>query len=199
MISHFLFDGAIKDYSNLIKKVKLNKNQILFSEGDRCDSVYLVLSGCINISTITLEGKEYVFNTLNKNDIFGDSLSFLEKNEYLGDGIAFEKSEIAIINKDDFINILREDRNVLNNYLSYNAKRNLETRFKIKLFSQQSIRDKILFYLKEKEKNKIVYIKSKEALAKELNVLRPSLSRELIELKKENIIDYDRKKIIFLK
>ena len=69
----------------------------------------------------------------------------------------------------------------------------------MKLASQKSLRDKILFYLANyaKENNtKIIPIKSKELLANILNVPRPSLSRELINLKKDGIIEFDRTKII---
>ncbi len=193
-MEHFLFNNTHKNFDELFNIVSLNKNQILFSEGEECNFIYLVLDGIINISTITYEGKEYIFNTLKKDDLFGDSLSFSENNKYLGDGIAFTNAKIAVISKDNFLSLLN-DKTILKNYLSYISKRNMDTRFQIKLLSQQSIRDKILFYLKSKEKNKIVYINSKEELAKELNILRPCLSRELIKLKKDNIIDYDKHKI----
>ena len=48
-------------------------------------------------------------------------------------------------------------------------------------------------------KSNIYYIKSKENLAKLINCTRPSLSRELINLKKEGIIEYDKYKIVLEK
>ena len=197
MIEHFLFDNVNEDYSNYFKIIELNKNQILFNEGERSNSIYLVLDGIINISTLTLDSKEYVFNTLKKDDLFGDSLSFAKDNRYLGDGIAFTKTKIASISKDDFIHLL-SNKTILVNYLEYVSKRNMDTRFQIKLLSQQSIRDKILFYIKSKAINNVLYINSKEELSKELNILRPSLSRELIKLKEDKIISYDKHKIKLL-
>ena len=57
-----------------------------------------------------------------------------------------------------------------------------------------------LFYLNEnyqKNNDKTIYIDSKENLAKYLNIPRPSLSRELINMRNEDIISFDRHKIIY--
>ena len=65
----------------------------------------------------------------------------------------------------------------------------------MKLLSQKSIADRIMFYLINEYKktgNKKVSIISKEDLANKLNIPRPSLSRELINLKDEGLIDYNR-------
>jgi Mn-dependent DtxR family transcriptional regulator len=66
---------------------------------------------------------------------------------------------------------------------------------KIKVFSQNNIEDRILFYLFEeskKQNTKIIKIKSKENLALLLNIPRPSLSRSLIKLKEKSLIEYDK-------
>ena len=52
-----------------------------------------------------------------------------------------------------------------------------------------------MFFLISKSKqinSKAIPINSKESLSKYLNIERPSLSRELAKLKKEELIDYDR-------
>ena len=57
------------------------------------------------------------------------------------------------------------------------------------------------FLLKESKKQNsdtIILSMTKQALADSFGVQRPSLSRELIKLKSENIIDYDRKTIKIL-
>ena len=66
---------------------------------------------------------------------------------------------------------------------------------KIKVYSQNNIEDRILFYLFEeskKQNTKIIKIKSKENLALLLNIPRPSLSRSLIKLKEKSLIEYDK-------
>ena len=71
-----------------------------------------------------------------------------------------------------------------------------ELNYKSRLLSQDSVRDKILFYLfhqKRIQKSRKIYLNmTKEELANQLFVQRPSLSRELAKMKKDGIIDYDR-------
>ena len=55
-----------------------------------------------------------------------------------------------------------------------------------------------MFYLLSEQKrlnSNIIPINGKEQLAKYLNIPRPSLSRELINLKEKGIIDFDRYQI----
>ena len=61
---------------------------------------------------------------------------------------------------------------------------------------QDTIRDKMLYYLAQERINQRTNIielgMTKEDWAKLLHVTRPSLSRELIHMKQEGLIDYDR-------
>ena len=59
-----------------------------------------------------------------------------------------------------------------------------------------------MFYLISEEKkinSNIIPIKNKESLAKLLNIPRPSLSRELINLKNNGIIVFDKYTITIIK
>ena len=66
---------------------------------------------------------------------------------------------------------------------------------RLKVLSQKEIRDKILFILYDnlkQNKNNVYFIESKEKLSRFINVTRPSLSRELINMKNEGIIDFGK-------
>jgi hypothetical protein len=75
------------------------------------------------------------------------------------------------------------------------SKKSMANQEKIKIYSQNNIEDRILFYLFEESKrtnSKTIKIKSKENLALLLNIPRPSLSRSLIKLKEKSLIDYGK-------
>ena len=94
-----------------------------------------------------------------------------------------------------------KDQTFLLNFLSIIAKKSTDLRNRLKLLSHKSIEERILFYLdseKKRLKTNKIPIKSKEVLAKLLNIPRPSLSRELIKLKDKGIIDYNRYNITLL-
>ena len=114
--------------------------------------------------------------------------------------MAVKDTKLCIIPKDNWLKIL-ENKTILKNYLEIISNKVFKIQSKVKILSQKSIREKILFYLISESKRlnkKKISIKSKESLALYLNVPRPSLSRELINLKNEAIIDFDRYSITLL-
>ena len=95
----------------------------------------------------------------------------------------------------DLLIELFSNKTFLINYLSIISEKNTKLRERLKLLSQKSISDRIMFYLINEYKrigNKKIPITSKEDLAIKLNIPRPSLSRELIRLKDEGLINYNR-------
>lgn len=198
----FLFNNVdINQYKNYIKIKDVKSNTLLFSEGEKCNSLGIVLNGEIKISTLTPMHKEYIINFLNKGDIFGDVLLFSNDNTYLGDGIAVKDSKIVYISKKNLLMLLK-NQTILENYLKMLAEKTTSINSRLKLFSQNSIEDKIMFYLSNESKkinSNTIPITSKESLANILNIPRPSLSRELINLKNKGLITYNRKHITITK
>jgi CRP-like cAMP-binding protein len=201
MYNHPLFLNVdLKKYENYFHIKKYPQNTLLFHEGEECKDIGIILKGQLTISTMTSLNKEYIINILNKNDLFGDTLLFSKKTLFLGDGIISKDAEILFISKELLLEMFKEQQFLLN-FLSITSQKSMNLRNRLKLLSHKSIEERILFYLTEQKKqlnsNKIP-IKSKESLAKLLNIPRPSLSRELIKLKERKIIDYNRYYIILI-
>ena len=196
---HILFNNTklnIKDY----KKVNYKKNQVVFNEGDTCNYIGLIESGNITITTYTYNEKEYEINNIPDNGIFGQFIIF-GTSKYLGTGIATKNTTVVQMTKQQLLNAFK-DTNFSENYLSLISNINLKIQQKIKLLSQREIRDKIMFLLTENRKitnNNTFYFDTKEKLAFFLNITRPSLSRELINMKNDNLITYDFKSITLKK
>lgn len=192
---HILFNNTHIDTTDF-KRVTYKKNQIVFNEGDICNYIGLVETGNITITTYTYNEKEYEINNISDNGIFGQFIIF-GSSKYLGTAIATKNTTVIQIKKKELLELLKNQK-FSENYLTLISNINLKTQQKIKLLTQKEIRDKIMFLLFENKKitesNKL-YINSKEKLALFLNITRPSLSRELSLMKKDNLIDYNLKYI----
>ena len=181
-----LFDkinGKVKTYE---------KNDLIFNEGDKCNYVCIVTNGAVKISTTSSLYNEFIISTIKSGESFGENLIFSERPFYLGDIIATKKTSILFLSKKEYLKYVSEN---LEEFLQENSKRYLLLQQRTKILLQKSIREKLLFYLisKYNSTNSLdIKITSKEELAKYLNIERPSLSRELIKLKEEGLIDYDR-------
>ena len=139
------------------------KGSIIFNEGDICNEIGLVLQGELHISTLTNNDKEYIISTLHPNDIFGENLIFSNNKEYLGDCISITDSQILFINRKNIFTLF-ENKIILENYLKIISNKNASLRQKLKLYSQKSIEDRIMFYLISEEKRlntNVIPIKSK--------------------------------------
>lgn len=185
-----LFDEN-KDY---FKEKSYKKGEVIFLEGDKCDKVGLIIKGGITITTLTYLENDYTINSLRENETFGDLIVFSNNPIYQGDVIARATTVVSYISKENLLFLLNNTK-TLNDFLFYVSNKTMFIQNRLKTILQKTIREKILFFLKEQNTN-IVYINSKENLAKYLNIPRPSLSRELINMKDEGIIDYDKYKII---
>ncbi len=193
---HQLFYNTNINYSNY-KTINYKKNDIVFNEGAICNYLGLVISGNINIVTFTYNEKEYQINSINENSIFGQNILF-QNQKYLGTGIATKETTVLYISKNELLELFTNST-FTTNFLTLTTKITLNLQKKIKLLSQKEIRDKIIFLLLENAREtqkKAYFFESKEKLAQFLNITRPSLSRELIKMKRENLIDFDKHYII---
>lgn len=177
------------------------KNQVIFTEGEKCTKIGIIIDGEIKISTITHLEKEETFTILKKNDIFGNSLIFSSNPYYLGDIIATTKATICFISKNDLIYELSNNKNLLEEYIRIISNKTIQVKQQNKLLAHKNIKDRILYFLSieaKKQNSKIIKIKSVTAISQELSLPRPSVSRELKNLEDDNYIIRNKKTIKLL-
>ena len=179
------------------------KGYVIENEGNLSQYIGIVLSGSISIESYSLAGHTFIIRTLSEGMIYGDVLIFGNHSlEYPGRLIAREHTLIAKINNSLFKEWLTVTKTLLYNYLGLLSDKTYELNSKYKLLTQDTLRDKILHYLNEQKKiqksNTIKLNQTKEELASALFVRRPSLSRELIKMKDDGLIDFTRSTITIL-
>jgi CRP-like cAMP-binding protein len=188
-----LNQAFIKEYLPL--PCNYPKRYTVFTEDDQCTKIGIILRGQIKLSQFSYSGKEIKLSILNPGDIFGDFLIYSDHPYYPGHLITVEPSSVVYIDKDK-LNVLLKRSDKFREYFlkNYSKKATLLNEHQ-KILSQQSLRDKLLMWLKLNQKyysDKHIPISSKTALAKYLNTQRPSLSRILRTLKEEGLLDYDK-------
>ena len=150
------FDILLNKYTDKIKIKEYKSNDIIFNEDDNCQEVCIVLKGQIIISTITYLEKEEIINIINEKEVFGDLLIFSSNHKYLGNVISGKKSSVAIIKKNDLIDCLMIDKELLSLFLNSISNKALDIKLQAKLFSHKNIEDRIMYYLSIRQINNIV-------------------------------------------
>ena len=176
---------------------KYKKKDIIFHENDECKYVSILISGEVIIKSNLVNGKEVIYNTIKENMMFGHNLIFLENNRYLGDAIATKDSEVLFIDRDNLIQILKHNKEFLNEFLKLQAKTTYELNTKIKLLSFDLVYDRLMYYLEIN--NGVIKYDSITSLATNLFVQRETLSRLLTKLIKNKTITKKDKKLILNK
>lgn len=173
---------------------KLTKGEILYSEGDVCENIGIIKSGHLQIVSYLEDGKEIIYNDLDKNKIFGNNLIFSSNPFYRGDIIAKQDTEVCLISKKVLLELLKENQNFLVAYLEEQSNFGKQLNLQIKLLTFNNVKDRVLYFLSI-NKNTIKY-KSITDLANKLFLSRESVSRELHKLANEKIIKISGKEIV---
>ena len=75
------------------------KGQYLFHEGEKAEELYLIISGKVQISKVTADGRELSLRICSKDDICGELTLFTNSPKYLLSALAIEDGKVAAIRK----------------------------------------------------------------------------------------------------
>ncbi len=83
------------------------KHTILIYEGERTDSLFVILSGKIKIYASDMDGREVALNFLGPNECFGE-LAVIDAEPRTASAVTLETSKLGIILRDDFLRYLHQ-------------------------------------------------------------------------------------------
>ena len=176
-----------------------SKDQVIANEGEICNSLGLVIDGIVEIQRIYSSGKHIVLKRMGPGEVFGEALIFSNKNEYPATIISSSDSIISYLKEDDIIHLCLKDEMILKNFITLLSNKIFVLNRKIKMISFKTVREKVINFIFEqvkKQKSSTIKLKiNKEQIAALLGIPRPSLSRELMKLRDDGFIEFDRNTI----
>ena len=190
-----------KELLEFFKDVKYSintydKGEIIALENSPCDKIGLVLSGSVDIKRILTSNKIVHVSSFNSGHLFGEIIAFSNASLYPATVLSSTNSEVMFIDKDDFIYFCTNHPDFLRLLLNDLTNKILTLNKSIKGLSFSTIRQKICkFLIQESNIQGTNFIKlnmTKQKLSESLGVPRPSLSRELINMKDHGLIDYTK-------
>lgn len=188
-----LISYTVKDYE---------KNSIIAIEGDDCSSLGIILEGDIEIHKPFPSGKIVTINHFSAGNVFGEALVFSGKHLYPATIISTEESKIMYIKREIIVKLMTIDEKIINNFMGVLSNRVLMLNDRLTNLSLDTLRKKIsnilILEYKGQKSLDITLPYSRKKMAELLNIPRPSLSRELINMKEEGIIDFHKNKVKIL-
>ena len=107
---HPLFSGLSADIIERLcayaKMKDIKRGATIFTKGEPGQSMFAVCGGTVKISVPSAEGKDAVFNFIDEGGIFGE-IALLDGRPRTADAIAITKCQLMMIDRRDFLPLLR--------------------------------------------------------------------------------------------
>jgi CRP-like cAMP-binding protein len=199
-----LFSGIKKDeiismLQCLAPKIRsYNKNECIVNSGEALDRFGIVLEGEAIIVKENAEGNRVIMSVVKKGDLFGEMLVFSSHKIWPASVRVQASCKVLFLTNSDLIarcgNNCSWHISMLQNFMKVISDKSLMLNKKVEYLSIKSIRGKICTYLLEQSEitkgNNIILPLKRNELADFLNVSRPSMSREMCQMRDEGIIDF---------
>jgi len=101
-------EAGLSKIALITKQVSVKKGDQLFKEKDETKGLWLVHAGKIEISRITADGWRQTLVVLPAGHFFGE-LSILENRKHVASATALEDTELLLIPKEDFDDLVQKD------------------------------------------------------------------------------------------
>lgn len=189
------------------RKFRSERGSYLFQEGMVAEELYIIISGKIQISKITSDGRELSLRICSANDICGELTLFTNDPRYLFSARVLEEGEIVAINKD-----LLESEIFQNSKLAFEFMKWMSDHFRK---TQTKFRDLVLNGKRGALFSTLIRMSNSYGIQKDGEILidlpltnqelanfcgtsRESTNRILSDLKKDHIISVKKGKISIL-
>lgn len=200
-----LNDDTLTQLSKSASIQSFSKDSIILSEKDAGSALFIITSGKVKISRISTEDddKEVILSILNPSDFFGE-MSLLDGFERSATATAMEDSRVIIIQRNDFLKLLREHPEVSITLLQELTQRLRAAGMKIKALSLKDAEGKVATVLLQladdvgKIKQGVVEIEKlpfQHELANMAGTSRETISRTLHAFAKKGLVELEGPKL----
>jgi CRP-like cAMP-binding protein len=180
---------------------KFKAGSLIVNSGEQVKSLMIVISGVVKGEMVDYAGRVIKIEDIPAPGALASAFMFGNRNLYPVNVIAVTDSELLIIDKNPFLNLLMRHDLVLVNFLDMISNRSQFLSEKIKFLNFKTIKGKLAQFILQKtgkDKSSIVLEMTQNDLADFFGVARPSVARAIGEMEEEGLIEAKGKKITVL-
>lgn len=178
------------------RSVKIDKEQILFREGDPADFVGVVLTGAVRVLRTDFYGNQSILGQVEPGGVFGEAFSCAGVQLLPVSVAAVQPSQVLLLDLKRVLAVCPRactfHSRIITNLVQALAQKNLHLNQRLDLASRRTTRDKLIAYLTDQAKrqgsSRFTIPFDRQALADYLGVERSAMSAELSRLQKEGIL-----------
>jgi len=198
-----LSDATLKTIEKVGSKKMFIKNDVILMEDEVGSALFVIISGKVKVSRSSNDGREVILAILSESDFFGE-MAILDGQTRSATVIAIEDSELFLIQRNDFLNLLKDFPEVSIALLQELTKRLRATDAKIKALSLKDAEGKVATVILQvaddlgKIKHGKVEIEKlplQQDLANMAGTSRETISRTLHSFAKKGLVELDGSKL----
>jgi CRP-like cAMP-binding protein len=198
-----------KDLERILQvasRQKYHKDNLILIEEEIGSTMFVILSGRVKISRISDDGREVILSILSEGDFFGE-MSLLDGQTRSANVTAIEESELLVIRREEFLQMLRDYPQIAINLLKELAQRIRKSDEHIKSLSLQDATGRVastLLRIAEdsgvlrKGQVEISELPLQQDLANMAGTSRETISRVIKSLMQQGYLKKQKGKIIIL-
>ncbi len=205
-----LFKGIAKEYfqdiyrclNGNIKNYK--KEEVLLGFDEKTEKMGIILTGMVDFSIIQIDGSISLINRLKRSDSVAEVFACSNKSIGVFEYRCITDSRIIFL---DIPKACTEKNHcthshkyrVMENMMQMIAENNIFLNKKIFILSQKKLRDKLLTYIKLSSNNPREWLTfNRQDLANFITADRSAVSRELMRMKRDGILEINENKLKIL-
>ena len=199
-----LFKGlSPSEIETILSKVfykvkKFQAGSMISQSGEQVNSLMVVISGIVKGEMVDYAGRVIRIEDIPAPGALASAFMFGNHNRFPVNVIAISDGELLLIEKSDFLDLLKKNDLLLVNFLDMISNRSQFLSEKIKFLNFKTIKGKLAHYILQKagkESFSVTLGMTQNELADFFGVARPSVARALRELETEGYIEAKGKKI----
>jgi CRP-like cAMP-binding protein len=177
--------------------VRYARSEVIYSQGEPCDTVMYIQSGGVKLSVLSRAGKEAVVAMLGPGDFFGEGC-LTGQTIRIGSATAITPATVLIISKRQLRKVLHEQHQLSDRFIAHLLSRNvrIEQDLVDQLFnsSEKRLARTLLLlarYGKQVKPRQVVAKISQETLSEMVGTTRSRVNFFMNKFKKLGFIEYD--------
>ena len=186
--------------------IDFKKNDFIYFPNEPSDYIYLISEGRVRVGSYTEDGKEIVKAILGKGEIFGEmALAGEEKRKDFAQAMD-DNTQLCKLNIEDMKDLMKDNQTLSLNMMKLMGWRLRKVERKIESLVFKDARTRIIDFLKElaEERGQKVGFETMvknhfthKDIASLTGTSRQTVTTILNELKENNVINFDRRRILF--
>lgn len=186
-------EAPLRDLAEVCRRTELKKKDILFSEGTRGGSVFLLAKGCIQLQKTTPDGREVVIRTIREGEVFAEVILF-EQDRYPVTAVALMDSLVIAIGKEDVLSLL--DRPLFRNeFIASLMRKQRYLAERVHYLTSMDVEERFLLFIRQQygDDESIELDLSKKDIAASIGATPETFSRLIKRLSDSGDISLEKK------